>query len=113
MLIYAEKGDHFMLGAILGNTNDAFIALMDVQLPKGKDAMTDLAAAYDAGTETNDESCVTVSGPACRGEALSYYDDGEGIVTIHKGIHGIGELEAAIYDWRNPVAKVVVTPANQ
>ncbi len=35
-------------------------------------------------------------------------DEGEGFVTIHNGIHGIGGMEAATYDWRNPVAKIVI-----
>jgi len=82
---------------------------MDVQFPKGKQSVTYLAPAYDAGTETNDEAYANVPGPACRGEALSYYDEGEGFVTIHNGVHGIGELNPSIYDWRNPVAKIIVT----
>jgi hypothetical protein len=33
---------------------------------------------------------------------------GEGFVHIHAGIHGIGNLEASEYDWRNPVARITV-----
>lgn len=108
LLIQAHKRDHISLGAMLGNTNDAFVGLMDVPLPKGKEVLTYLAPAYDAGTETNDESCATIPGPACGGEALSPADPGEGFVSIHNGIHGIGGLEASIYDWRNPVGRVVI-----
>ncbi|MCP5162223.1 MAG: spondin domain-containing protein [Hahellaceae bacterium] len=100
--------DHLSLGAMLGNTNDAFVALSDVDLPKRGETLTYLAPAYDAGSETNDEFCASVPGPACGGEALSPQDSGEGFVTIHNGIHGIGGLDAALYDWRNPVAKVVI-----
>ena len=106
--IIAKPGDHLSLGAMLGNTNDAFAGLADVRLPKGRHTLTYMAPAYDAGTETNDELCATVPGPACGGEALSPMDSGEGIVTIHNGIHGIGGLRAADLDWRNPVAKVVI-----
>jgi len=108
VLIHAKKNDHLSLGAMLGNTNDAFVALTDVDLPKGRQTVTYRASAYDAGTETNDESCATVPGPACGGEALSPYDDGEGFVHIHNGIHGIGGLVAAEHDWRNPVATVTI-----
>ena len=80
-----------------------------MQLSKGKRSVSYFALASDAGTETNDGSCAIVPGPACRGEALSYYDEGEGFLTIHNGIHGFGKLNASIYDWRNPVAKIVVT----
>jgi hypothetical protein len=106
--IMGNPGDHLSLGAMLGNTNDAFAGLEDVGLPKGRRVITYMAPAYDAGTETNDELCATVPGPACKGEALSPDDEGEGIVTIHNGIHGIGGLMANELDWRNPVAKVVI-----
>lgn len=100
--------DHLSLGAMLGNTNDGFIAIRDVTLPKGRQSATYLAVGYDAGSETNDESCSTVPGPACGGAALSPEDSGEGFVHIHNGIHGIGGLSATAYDWRNPVAKIVI-----
>lgn len=113
MTITADTGmDHVSLGAMLGNTNDAFIALRDVELPKGKHAVTYYADGYDAGTETNDESCSTVPGPACGGAALSPEDDGEGFVHIHNGIHGIGGLDTTTYDWRNPAAQIVIKRMN-
>jgi hypothetical protein len=108
IIIQAKKRDHLSLGAMLANTNDAFAGLRDVKLPKGWKTVTYMAPAYDAGTETNDESCATVPGPACGGEALSPNDPGEGFVSISNGIHSIGGLEASKYDWRNPVAKVVI-----
>jgi hypothetical protein len=109
MTITARHGmDHLSLGAMLANTNDGFIALRDVELPKDRQTVTYMADGYDAGSETNDESCSTVPGPACGGAALSPEDSGEGFVHIHNGIHGIGGLSAAIYDWRNPVAQVVI-----
>lgn len=108
IMVNARENDHMSLGAMLGNTNDAFVGLADVSLPKGDRMVTYMASAYDAGTETNDELCATVPGPACGGEALSPQDSGEGFVYIHNGIHGIGGLSAAELDWRNPVAKVVI-----
>jgi hypothetical protein len=35
-------------------------------------------------------------------------DNGEGYVSIHAGIHGIGDLMSKDHDWRNPVAKVSI-----
>lgn len=32
----------------------------------------------------------------------------QAIVSIHNGIHGVGSLEAATFDWRNPVGLVVI-----
>ena len=36
-------------------------------------------------------------------------ENGEGYIHIHEGIHGIGGpdgLDAAMYDWRNPVVEL-------
>lgn len=109
MIIHTHsKKKRLSLGAMLVNTNDAFIALRDVVLPKGYRTVTYFANAYDAGSETNDESCSTIPGPACGGAGLSPEDEGEGFIHIHNGIHGIGGLDAALYDWRNPSAQVVI-----
>lgn len=113
LMVTARRGmDRLSLGAMLGNTNDGFIALRDVALPKGRHTVTYMADGYDAGSETNDELCATVPGPACRGAALSPEDSGEGFVYIHNGVHGIGGLSAAEYDWRNPVAQIVIERMN-
>ncbi len=113
VMVTAHRGmDRLSLGAMLGNTNDGFIALRDVVLPKGRQTVTYMADGYDAGSETNDELCATVPGPACRGAALSPEDSGEGFVHIHNGVHGMGGLSAAEYDWRNPVAQVVIERMN-
>ncbi len=109
LMISARRGwDRVSIGAMLGATNDAFFAVTDVALPKGRQIATYIAEAYDAGSETNDELCATV--PGCGGAAAAYSPDdhGEGFVHIHNGIHGIGDLSAAKMDWRNPTAQVVI-----
>jgi len=109
LMVTARRGmDRLSLGAMLGNTNDGFIALRDVALPRGQQTAIYMADGYDAGSESNDELCATVPGPACGGAALSPEDSGEGYVHIHAGIHGIGGMSAAEYDWRNPVAQIVI-----
>lgn len=95
--------------AMLIPTNDAFFALNGATLPaKGTD--TYFSVAYDAGSELNDESCLHIPGPAsvCTGEGVSTAG-GEGFVHIYPGIHGIGDLATAKYDWRNPVAQIEIT----
>jgi len=109
MTIKAKRDrNHVSIGAMLGATNDAFFAVSDVELPKHHQTVTYIANAYDAGSETNDELCSTV--PGCGGETAAYSPDdgGEGFVHIHNGIHGIGDLNAATMDWRNPVAQIVI-----
>lgn len=94
------------VAAMLGATNDAFYAIKNMRLPRGWRSVTYMASAYDAGSETNDELASTVAGLG--GEAYSPNDSGEGFVHIHPGVHGIGDLNAATMDWRNPVAKIVI-----
>lgn len=107
LMITAKKGtDNVSVGAMLGATNDAFFAIADMDLPKGRHVVRYMADAYDAGSETNDELSSTV--PPLGGEAYSPNDAGEGFVHIHNGIHGVGNLPANIRDWRNPVAEIVI-----
>ncbi len=88
-------------------TNDGFIALNSVRAP-GHGSVTYFSPGYDAGTETNDESCFNIPGPSCGGEGPSEFDTGEGHIHIHRGIHGIGNLSADVFDWNNPVAKITI-----
>jgi hypothetical protein len=95
---------------MLGATNDAFLAITDMDLPKGRHAVTYMADAYDAGSETNDELRSTVAGLG--GEGYSPNDAGEGFVHIHNGVHGVADLVPAQFDWRNPVAEIVIERMN-
>lgn len=107
LTISANRGiNHISIGAMLGATNDAFLAITDAELPKGREVMTYMANAYDAGSETNDELSSTVAGLG--GEGYSPNNSGEGFVHIHGGVHGIGDLNAATMDWRNPVAEIII-----
>ena len=99
---------HLSLAAMMLPTNDGFIAVNDVPLPKGKDVVTYLSNGHDAGSEPNDELCSNIPGPTCGGQGASPNAGGESFVHIHAGIHGIGNLAPAEYDWRNPVARITV-----
>ena len=91
--------------AMLIPTNDSFVGLNAMILPATSNSA--LAPAYDAGSEENDELCANMPGPVCGGEGFSL-DDGEGFVYISQGIQGVGDLDQATYDWRNPVAYVQI-----
>lgn len=103
-----KKVKHISIASMLLPTNDAFFSLNAVRLPGSSRARSYYSPAYDAGSETNDELCINIPGPHCGGIALSPDDSGEGFVHIHAGIHGIGSLDVATYDWRNPVAKISI-----
>lgn len=103
--------DHVSLTSMLVPTNDAFFAVNGVEGPNGRHTVMVLSPAYDAGTEMNDESCAAIPGPpaVCQGEGFNPSRAGaEGFVHVHRGIHGAGDLSAAAYDWRNPVARIMI-----
>lgn len=106
----AHGARRISLAAMMLPTNDGFIALDSVRAPRHGTA-TYYSPGYDAGTEANDELCVSIPGPTCGGVGPSPGDNpgDEKFVHIHRGMQGVGELDAAVYDWRNPVAKITVT----
>lgn len=103
----SENNNYVSVASMLLPTNDGFVAVNGVRGPNNKNSMVVMSPAYDAGSEINDEQCANIPGPTCMGEALSA-EDGEGYVHIHAGIHGIGDLMASDYDWRNPAAKITI-----
>ena len=104
-----KRHSHVSVASMLVPTNDAFFAANGVRGPRGKHTKTVYSPAYDAGSENNDELCAHIPGPpfACTGEGYNAAS-GEGYVYIHAGIQGVGDLNAASYDWNNPVAKITI-----
>jgi hypothetical protein len=102
------------VAAMLIPTNDAFFALNGVRGPRSlQQTEVFTSVAYDSGSERNDELCTTIPGPffiECGGPGGGAAPAGgeEGYVHVHAGIHGIGDLNAAERDWRNPVARVLI-----
>ena len=104
--------DRLSIAAMLIPTNDTFVAANGERLPR-RGSKTFYLQAYDAGSEFNDQLCASIPGPPCFGAAISEPDaTDEGFVYVSNGIHNLGDAEGLIgpleYDWRNPVAKVVV-----
>ncbi len=105
--------NHLSVASMLIPTNDGFFALNGVKGPWVQKVATHTSVAYDAGSERNDELCASIPGPSfveCGGPGGGGKPTGdeEGYVHIHAGIHGIGDLNAAERDWRNPVAQIVI-----
>lgn len=104
------KRRYLSMAAMLLPTNDTFVGINAMALP-AKGAATYMVPAYDAGTEENDQECGSIPGPMCGGAPFSDPAAGdEGFVHIGNGFHELGgtALRPASYDWRNPVARVVV-----
>ena len=106
------RWDVLSVAAMLIPTNDTFVALDGVALPR-RGSRSYLAQAYDAGTEFNDQSCANMPGPRCGGEGFNAAG-GEGFVHVGNGFHTLEQVESAeilgpqVYDWRNPVARITV-----
>lgn len=98
--------------AMLIPTNDAFVGANGLTLPSGFDPVVVDLIAYDSGTEINDELCASIPGPnfmECGGPGSGGHPGrGEGAVTVHNGMHGVGSMSEALRDWRGPVARVTI-----
>ena len=104
--IETQKGFRLLSAAgMLIFTNDAFFAVRGLKARSKGDA-TVPARAYDAGSERNSEDCTYI--PGCGGGGAHDPAVAEGYVYPHSGIHGIGGLDPADYDWHNPVATIRV-----
>ncbi len=108
--IVVEGGGWFNQVSMVGMlviTNDAFFGLSGMDLPRygGKHVRS---PAYDAGSEANNEKCAYIPGPPCGSAMVRMTAGAEGYVHVHAGIHGVGDLAAADYDWRSDVAMIRV-----
>lgn len=103
--------DHLSVVAMLIPTNDGFLAANGI---KGGRSVVIFSPAYDSGSEINDELCESIPGPGFTecggdGEGGEVIGGEEGYVHINAGIHGIGDFDAPMRDWRNPVARITIT----
>lgn len=96
------------VAGMLIQTNDAFFAVNGADLPARRMRGVHNANAYDAGSEENNELCAFIPGPPCGSGGVRATADAEGFVHLHRGFHGIGDLDADRYDWRNPTARVTI-----
>lgn len=106
------RSDRLSVAAMLIPTNDAFFGINSLKLPGDFDPVVVDALAYDSGTETNDERCASIPGPSfseCGGPGGGRrVGNGEGAITVHNGMHGVGDFSEPLRDWRGPVARVTI-----
>lgn len=106
----------FSLFSTLHATDDGFVGIDSVRLPsKRNPVITVEANAYDAGLFDNTESCdattsLTSLNPPeeCSQELKEVILQPKKPVVVHNGIHGVGDLSPAQYDWKNPVAQITI-----
>jgi len=100
----AEQEQISVFGKLLA-TNDGFFAAEGIS---GRGSEGSFAAAFDAGTEANTERCADI--PSCGGINSRVTAGSEGVVAVHSGIRGTGDLAPAVYDFRDPTAEISVGP---
>jgi len=117
--IDAHRRDRLSLAGMLICTNDGFVGLNSIKLPKASaGTVTHYLNAYDAGTEKNTELSEDIVDP-CSGLGPVVLDgdpdgnnnDGietDGVIRHHDGVSGtVGDLLAA-HDWDDPVAMIEI-----
>lgn len=98
-------------------TNDGFTGVDSIRLPSGHQAQVHDLVAYDAGTEFNTEGWADLVPPCA--QLTGFGDQGgtgvsnpglfeNGVVTLHPGIAGVGNLDPDIHGWTNPVATIEI-----
>lgn len=114
-----ENTQSFSFVSMLICTNDGFTGLDSVRLPSEMDgSATFTTMSYDAGTEINTENfadlvppCPALTGveSMAEGSGMSNPDLHEmGVVMMHPGIEGDGDLDAMTHGWTDPVAQVTI-----
>lgn len=88
-------------------TNDGFTGVGGSELPAVLQAIEVGGHAYDAGTELNNELMTHV--PGLGGTER---DPDMGVVALHPGISGAGDLDAAVWGWSGSASYVTLTRAN-
>lgn len=117
--ITARPGDRLSLATMLICTNDGFVGLDRVRLPKRRFA-GHLLRGYDAGTEDNTErsedivdACsalgpVTLAGDPNGNEDAAVDTDPQEAIGLHQGIQGVGDLSIFDHGWLNPSGAVLI-----
>lgn len=128
-----DKGNrHLSIVAMMLPTNDGFIGLDALKIPKKKGSYTYYLNGYDAGTEANDEIINGGGAPGTPGIPADPGGNGgingAGVtasennttVHVHRGIvgdtdpaGGVSDLDSTVHQWINPVVKVVVTVSDK
>lgn len=100
-------------------TNDGFTGVDTLKLPNRVGSSVSVYTdAYDAGTELNTEMfanmvppCGPLTGQDSMGAGTMASDPTlaeNGVIHHHAGILGVGDLDASINDWADPVATITV-----
>ncbi len=93
-------------------SNDGFAGVAGARLPRHVgETVTVYGDAYDAGTEINTEAYADLV-PPCDGLGQSGTSNPalaeHGVIRLHAGIQGVGDLDPELHHWSNPVIRVTI-----
>ena len=128
-LMPSRHNKYLSLAAMLLPTNDGFVGLDSIPIPRASGTYIYDLYGFDAGTEVNDEILFTescdASTPGIPGDPTGLSGTGgtgvaavEPNLTVHIHPGNVGDLDptggpsdlsSAYHDWRDPVAKLVIT----
>jgi len=119
---------HLSIVGMLLPSNDGFVGLNALKIPRAKGVYRYFLKAYDAGTEANDEVINGGGAPGTPGIPAdpggNSGSGGTGMISmenntsvhIHRGVigdddlgGGASDLTSTVHRWLNPVALVVIT----
>ena len=125
---HGRRDDRLSVTAMVLPTNDGFVGLDSLPIPRRPGRSVVYVNAYDAGTEANDE---IVNGGGTPGVPGIPADPGgrngagatgaagpdvNSTVHVHRGVlgdddpaAGTSDLDRSVHRWLNPVARVVIT----
>jgi hypothetical protein len=123
-----RHASHLSVTAMLLPTNDGFVGLSALPIPREGGRYTYYLEGYDAGTEANDELITgggavgapgipaDPGGNAGTGGTGATGPDHNPTVHVHRGIlgdldptGGVSDLDSAVHRWNGPVARLILT----
>lgn len=125
---HGRDRDRLSITAMVLPTNDGFVGLDSLPIPKRRGRTVVYLNAYDAGTEANDEIVNGGGSPGVpgipadpggrngSGATGAAGPDANPTVHVHRGVlgdddsaGGASDLDRSVHRWLNPVARVVIT----
>lgn len=119
--IYTSRrgGNLISIASMLICTNDGFTGIDSIRLPRAVGDVVDVdTRGYDAGTELNTElfadmvpPCGPLTGVDSAGQGTGATNPAlaeNGVITVHGGIAGGGDLDPALHGWEDPAASVSI-----
>lgn len=103
--LQAPRGARLSLASMLVQTNDGFAGVDSLAL-RGREREIRVRT-YDAGTEANNELADFVPGPPFGGTQRAPTSEP---ILRHPGILGVGDVDKATYDWKEPSGMLTIEP---